>query len=566
MKSRTIKLICLIMIIFAVSATGKVYAVLTSDAYMVDHDKYCIYDILPNTTVKEIKENLKEDVKIYNNKDIELTDEIIVGSGMILKLSDGNEYKLSIRGDLSGDGIITVTDLLRLKKVLIGIEDVYTYKLYAMDTNEDRKLTSTDIMQTKRQQVGLIPLKIKEKGIIIETESVSVNLSDSSTSKTVVARVVPATSNGKIVWSSSDLSVAEVDNEGKITAKNNGKTTVIAKTQSEITEQCEILVYTTPTGVTLNETEKTLDLDGELDFQLVPNIVPSTANQKNKVTYTSENENVATVDSSGKITGYEFGETIIRVKTENGKEAQLKVNVTGKDLGGMTIASTIVTVNNNEIKFNYWIYIPKLENVKTYKNIPLIMYLHGSGEGYVSGKTMEDNMKTVLNISLPKYLYRGEIAPNAIIVAPQCPAASNWGIKSVMQIIENIKSMYEINEDKISITGHSLGASGAWRAATLNPNTFSACVPVSCQTNDYMSSVSQFPNCRVRFIFEADPDSANKKPATKKFVAAVQAEKGEDAATYEYIKGTSHGSVTKQYLETDLVQWMINQTRRIITK
>ena len=257
-------------------------------------------------------------------------------------------------------------------------------------------------------------------------------------------------------------------------------------------------MQTTPTEVTAS-----VDRGGELkigegeemqQLQIKVNVKPETANAKNKVTYSSSNTNVATVDEKGLITAVSEGSADIFVQTENKKQTQLTVNVTGKDLGGMRVESTAITVNNRTIQENYWIYIPKIANIKTYKNIPLIIYLHGA---------MSDNsdMQAIAEGSLPGYLYYDMIAPNAIVVAPRNPEYE-WSPGVVMQIVNRIKQLYDINENKISITGHSYGANGAWRTAASNPNVFSACVPVSCQTNDYMSSVSQFPNCMVRFIYE----------------------------------------------------------------
>ena len=82
------------------------------------------------------------------------------------------------------------------------------------------------------------------------------------------------------------------------------------------------------TGVTLNETEKELDLNET--FQLLATISPVNATNKN-IVWSSSNEKVATVNKNGLITAKSIGEAIITVTTEEGNfTASSKVTVNMK--------------------------------------------------------------------------------------------------------------------------------------------------------------------------------------------------------------------------------------------
>ena len=86
------------------------------------------------------------------------------------------------------------------------------------------------------------------------------------------------------------------------------------------------LCFILPTGITLNETTKTLEV-GE-NFQLVPTVSPDNASDKT-VKYSSSKPNVASVDSSGLVTAKASGTTLISVVTNMGSHfAQCKVIVT----------------------------------------------------------------------------------------------------------------------------------------------------------------------------------------------------------------------------------------------
>ena len=79
-----------------------------------------------------------------------------------------------------------------------------------------------------------------------------------------------------------------------------------------------------PTSVKLNASSKTI-LKGKT-YTLVSTVAPSNAANK-KVTYSSKNENVATVTSTGTVKAINYGTATITVKTSNGKIATCKVTV-----------------------------------------------------------------------------------------------------------------------------------------------------------------------------------------------------------------------------------------------
>ena len=79
-----------------------------------------------------------------------------------------------------------------------------------------------------------------------------------------------------------------------------------------------------PTSVKLNASSKTI-LKGKT-YTLVSTVAPSSAANK-KVTYSSKNENVATVTSTGTVKAINYGTATITVKTSNGKIATCKVTV-----------------------------------------------------------------------------------------------------------------------------------------------------------------------------------------------------------------------------------------------
>ena len=124
--------------------------------------------------------------------------------------------------------------------------------------------------------------------------------------------------NQNVTWSSSDESIATVDENGLVTAVALSGSCVITVTTEEggFSKQCVCNVdYIRVTGVTLNETEIPLYEGGT--FQLYATVVPDDANIKT-VTWSSSDDEIATVTQDGFVEGVGFGYCDITVKTDDG--------------------------------------------------------------------------------------------------------------------------------------------------------------------------------------------------------------------------------------------------------
>ena len=138
------------------------------------------------------------------------------------------------------------------------------------------------------------------------------------------ATVYPSNAaNKKCTWRSSNTSVATVDSNGKVTAKQVGTATITVKTANGKTASCNVTVQAVPTSVSLNKTSLTLDVSKS--YTLTKTVSPSKA--VTSYTWSSSNTRVATVDGNGKVTAKKAGTATITVKTSNGKTATCKVTV-----------------------------------------------------------------------------------------------------------------------------------------------------------------------------------------------------------------------------------------------
>ncbi len=186
----------------------------------------------------------------------------------------------------------------------------------------------------------------KAESITLDKTSLEIYVGDEPVA--LVATVQPDTYTSKdFTWSSSNKSVATVDEEGKVTAVTNGTATITVKTSdgSSLSATCSVKVYRHVESVSLNKTEMTLYVGNS--STLTATVLPSSSNNKN-VTWTSSNESVATVDQIGKITAVSSGITTIIVTTaDGGKTASCTVLVKPIPDGAVDLGLSVLWASCN---------------------------------------------------------------------------------------------------------------------------------------------------------------------------------------------------------------------------
>ena len=156
----------------------------------------------------------------------------------------------------------------------------------------------------------------------VTLDQTSLTLSEGQTA-TLIATVTPSNATNKALsWSSSNKAVATVDVNGKITAVKSGTTTITVTTQDGGKKAtCTVTVKAKPTvavtGITLDKVIVDI-LEGKT-LTLVATVNPSDATNK-KVSWSSSNKSVATVDANGKVTAVKSGTATITATTQDGSK------------------------------------------------------------------------------------------------------------------------------------------------------------------------------------------------------------------------------------------------------
>lgn len=234
---------------------------------------------------------------------------------------------------------------------------------------------------------------------------------------------------------------------------------------------------------------------------------------------------------------------------------------TNMGTNGIELRTEEIMVNNKKTKVSYWIYVPNIEDIKTYKEIPLIIYLHG---GSSSGNKADSY--DVTGYSLPYFLKNGRLKPNAIVISLVNYSANVTDSANIVKgLIAHAKSIYDIDLNNISITGHSTGAHIAFEIAMKNQGLFATCVPVSLRYQGSYSQIKNIKNCDFRFVFESKFAGAAKSETEmkniKKEVDKLNKNGTSCIVQYETIPDSTHNGAVKCY-NAELMDWMTGNRRK----
>jgi uncharacterized protein YjdB len=150
-------------------------------------------------------------------------------------------------------------------------------------------------------------------GIKLNTNSLSLQVGDVYYAN---ATITPNTATDQTVtWKSKNAKVASVTSDGKITAVSAGTTTITATTANNLSAEIEITVEQPVTGVSLNYKSQTILVGVSFDLKAV--LEPAKATNEG-VSWSSDDTKIATVSSSGTVTGVSAGTTLITCTTTDG--------------------------------------------------------------------------------------------------------------------------------------------------------------------------------------------------------------------------------------------------------
>ena len=204
----------------------------------------------------------------------------------------------------------------------------------------------------------------------LEKEPTSINLSESSVeitpgnSKKLDYTIEPLQANKQnIVWTSSDESVANVDENGLIKANKAGSTTITARIEKypQFKAECKVEVKGTIEIEKIEFESDKIEIENNKHYVVKTKTYPQYSNEEYSLIV--ENENIATIEN-GIVKGVGVGTTIVKAITLSRKEVgsfeitvkenkEDKYDIVLNKIYNSHIPNNLISPENNEVDQNY---------------------------------------------------------------------------------------------------------------------------------------------------------------------------------------------------------------------
>jgi predicted peptidase len=218
--------------------------------------------------------------------------------------------------------------------------------------------------------------------------------------------------------------------------------------------------------------------------------------------------------------------------------------------------STMLQVGSSETEVQGLLYLPQDYGRDAQRQWPLIVFLHGSGE-------RGDNLDRLASIGLPQILHKRSDLP-FIAISPQLPLGQDWNNKGEMitALIDRLATQYNIDPQRITLTGFSLGGFGTWALGLEAPDRFAALVPVAGGWEFGSETVP--PNiCDLAtkpiWVFHGAVDEVVKPRQSEVLVDALRA-CGSDVRYTLLPKATHAAGGVLPYRDLELYDWLLQQS------
>lgn len=221
--------------------------------------------------------------------------------------------------------------------------------------------------------------------------------------------------------------------------------------------------------------------------------------------------------------------------------------------------------------YPYVVYVPR--DWTPSRRWPVVLFLHGAGERGTDGlRQTQIGVATALRAT-PERL-------PAIVVFPQAPPDERWigpPAEAAMRALERSIQEFAGDEDRVLLTGLSMGGYGVWHLALAHPDRFAALVPVcggivpagsaeSVRRSPLTADASDpyaFVAERVRgipiWMFHGADDTVVLPSESRAMHDALRPL--QPGVRYTEYAGVGHNAWDRAYADDELWPWMLQQRR-----
>jgi predicted peptidase len=197
---------------------------------------------------------------------------------------------------------------------------------------------------------------------------------------------------------------------------------------------------------------------------------------------------------------------------------------------------------------SYLLYLPEGYEKSGDKKWPLILFLHGAGE-------RGDDLNQVAVHGPPKIVQSKKDFP-FVVVSPQCPNGTFWSNDVLLALLDHVTKEHAIDEDRVYLTGLSMGGYGTWSLAAVAPQRFAAIAPIcGGGSRIWAFALGKMP----AWVFHGAKDPVVPLDESERMVEALKRMNG--PVKFTVYPEADHDSWTETYDNEELYKWFLSHRR-----
>ena len=218
---------------------------------------------------------------------------------------------------------------------------------------------------------------------------------------------------------------------------------------------------------------------------------------------------------------------------------------------GKQVACAFTTKAGVQVK--YLLYLPS-DYAESKRQWPLVLFLHGRGES-------NGPLKLVTKWGPPRMAARGDKLPY-ILVSPQCPPEDHWSKPKqhvrLHELLDLVLQQHAVDQDRVYLTGLSMGGYGSWTLAGQRPERFAAVAPIC--GGGKPGDAQRLKKLPI-WVFHGDQDTAVPLTKSLEMVDAIRKAGGKQLR-FTTLEHVGHNSWSAAYATPGLFNWMLSKRRQ----
>lgn len=210
------------------------------------------------------------------------------------------------------------------------------------------------------------------------------------------------------------------------------------------------------------------------------------------------------------------------------------------------------------VEANYLLFLPEGYKEKGQQKFPLMIFLHGAGE-------RGTNLSKVGQHGPPKVVKTKKDFP-FVLISPQCASGNWWTEELVMGLLDEAIGKYNVDTNRVYLTGLSMGGYGTWMAGIRHPERFAAIAPI-CGGGERIAvllagrtKAAALKSLGV-WAFHGGKDNVVPLEESERMVDALKKAGCTDVKLTVYPEA-GHDSWTQAYNDPALWEWFLQHSRK----